>query len=120
MTKSSQLISAISSDRNDELCHILEWWTTDDIKTVLRSLLSVRRIGDRPKGVIQASPSLIAKEKSKLKRALRRARLTQKDLADHPGCQFHYQTVKAALNERSTYWNQKIADLIAAIESKTK
>ncbi|MVT11339.1 hypothetical protein [Chitinophaga tropicalis] len=59
--------------------------------------------------IIAVSTQERKREKSRMAKMLKEYRITMKDVEAE--CDYHYQTVRNALNSDSKYWNQNIIDL---------
>ena len=69
--------------------------------------------------IIPKSKREIKSAKRKLRRLIDNHKIELKDLASDERCDYHYNTVKAAFNKDSYYWNQQLAELaLKMIEEK--
>lgn len=70
--------------------------------------------------IIVESRKAIKQAKRKMKRQIREYGITLKDICANDECQFHYNTIKAAFNPDSFYWNQTIIDLTEKMINEKK
>lgn len=70
--------------------------------------------------IIVGSRKEIKPAKRKIRSQLRQYSISLKDICAAEECRFHYNTIKAAFNPDSFYWNQTIIDLAEQMINEKK